>query len=136
MDYEEVSEIHKLQNGDVVDFKELTTASNQKEIKHFRIVQIESVKEDKDHCYEVVCIANCAYNYEGENRLLKNTKLTFRMPSGGLKSGSSNLRVYHNGAEFFTARIHGTMSVFTKDKSAFKDGFLGLSKARFKRITQ
>lgn len=56
-----VSEILKLQDGDVVSFKKLGPSTNGINVKHFRIVKIEEIRRDTNHDYEIRCIANCFY---------------------------------------------------------------------------
>lgn len=113
-----VNEIHRLQDGDVVNFKKLQHSLDGKNIQHFRIIKINEVKISNAD-YEIFCIANCVFIKKGVAYEVLDAQLRVRMPNTGLKQGTL-LRVYTDTGEFFQSRIEGGMAVFTNDTKAFK----------------
>ncbi len=117
-----VQEIRLLQNGDIVDFGKLSTTDQSGiTVRHFRIIQIQSITEEGGD-FVIQCIANCVYDQRKKTYLAKDTPLTIRAPGRKLNI-TGDLRVFHDDKDhtgsFFTAKI-GKMSVLPIDgTSAF-----------------
>jgi hypothetical protein len=93
--FQTVTEIRKLQDGDVVNFKKLQRTLDGKYIRHFRIIKIHEVKVT-NHDYEIHCVANCVFIKDSIAYEVMQAPLRIRVPNTGLKLGTL-LRVYTDG---------------------------------------